>query len=104
MDVAALLSHEARRASSVTAATLFRVMDEVHPTLIIDEMDETLRSHNPDLYAVFNGSHSRVEAKVWRNVKEGDDWVTKEFWPRRCRRRATPADAWHPTCGRVTAG
>ena len=36
-------------ASSITAASIFRVIDDQRPTLLIDEADRVIRGDNPEL-------------------------------------------------------
>lgn len=56
--------------SNITAAALFRSIQEWSPTLLIDEADSFLKD-NEDLRGVINAGHSRKNAYVIRC--EGDD-------------------------------
>ena len=57
--------------SSMTGATLFRIMDRYRPTLFVHEIDEVLKSNDPGLISILNGAHSRAEAMVPRCSKDG---------------------------------
>jgi putative DNA primase/helicase len=52
-------------ASSISAAALFRAIEEFKPTLLIDEADSFL-TDNEDLRNVLNSGHTRSTAKVVR--------------------------------------
>jgi putative DNA primase/helicase len=66
-------------ASSVTGAIVYRVIDAVHPTLLIDELDSMLVSEekNKELIGIFNAGHKRAMAWVHRCV--GDDSLPRRF-------------------------
>ena len=66
-------------ASSITAASIFRVIDDQRPTLLIDEADRVIRGDNPDLLAVLNSSHRRGNAYVMRCVEQGGEQIVKKF-------------------------
>lgn len=57
-------------------ASLFRMIDSIQPTLLIDEVD-VLRSSRP-LQAVLNAGY-RVGGSVTRSVRIGGDWVPQAF-------------------------
>ena len=63
-------------AVNVTAAALFRVVDAVRPTLLVDEADTFLRDRE-DLRGVLNAGHSRATAIVVRTI--GDDHEVRTF-------------------------
>ena len=66
-------------ASSITAASIFRVIDDQRPALLIDEADRVIRGDNPDLLAVLNSSHRRGNAYVMRCVEQGGEQIVKKF-------------------------
>ena len=71
-------------ASSITASSIFRIIDAHHPTLIIDEADSFMVG-NEEMRGVINSSHRRRNAFVIRTEKVGDDFVPKRFTTgRRC--------------------
>ena len=53
-------------ASSITAASVFRVIEEVQPTLLLDEADQMLSDRTSLLVAVLNSSHRKSSAFVMR--------------------------------------
>lgn len=63
-------------AANVTPATLFRVIERWHPTLLIDEVD-TFVSDKPELRGVLNSGHMRSQAFVLRCV--GDSLIPQQF-------------------------
>ena len=63
-------------ASSITPASLFRVVELVRPTLLIDEAD-TFATDNDELRGIINSGHSRDSAHVIRTV--GDDHEPRSF-------------------------
>jgi putative DNA primase/helicase len=62
-------------ASSITAASLFRVIEAARPTLLLDEADTYARD-NEDLRGVLNAGH-RSDGAVIRTV--GDDHEPRQF-------------------------
>src|SRR5439155_3818534 len=56
--------------SSITPSALFRAIDAMKPTLLLDEMDNGRLHDDPDLRAVLNSGHTRGSASVLRNVGE----------------------------------
>jgi putative DNA primase/helicase len=63
-------------ASSISPAALYRSIEKVSPTLILDEADATL-TDNEELRGVINSGHARQNAFVIRSV--GDDHEPKRF-------------------------
>lgn len=64
-------------ASSISAATIYRVVEQRCPTLVIDEMDAA--RENEDLRAVLNSGHSRDLAFIIRCVGEGANLEPRRF-------------------------
>ena len=62
---------------SITASSLFRYIEQVRPTLIIDEAD-TFMGDNEELRGILNSGHTKTAANVIRNVE-----VEGEHRPRR---------------------
>jgi len=66
MDLVELLSYRSLGVSNITAAAMFRIISEYHPTLLIDEADTFLKA-NEELRGIINagyeqgGKVSRVE-------------------------------------------
>lgn len=67
-------------AENITASAVFRAVAAVHPTLLIDEADQSLRddrgNNNGDLVSILNGGHERGGQAV-RTV--GDDHEPRAF-------------------------
>jgi virulence-associated protein VagC len=64
-------------ASGISAAAIFRTVEEHQPTLIIDEMDSM--KGNEDLRGVLNSGHTRDLAFVIRVVGEGGNMEARRF-------------------------
>jgi putative DNA primase/helicase len=62
--------------SNVTASVIFRAVEKLHPTLLIDEADSFL-TDNEELRGIVNSGHRRESAHVLRNV--GDDHEPRLF-------------------------
>ena len=62
--------------ANVTAAALFRTVEKVQPTLLIDEADTFIRNGD-ELRGILNSGHSRTNAFVLRTV--GDDHEPRRF-------------------------
>jgi len=74
-----LIGHIAPRAlsvSNITAASLFRVVEKYHPTLLVDEADSFLKD-NEELRGILNSGHNRATARVIRTT--GDDYEPSVF-------------------------
>jgi Protein of unknown function (DUF3631) len=59
------LAPRARLASNVTAPVVFRLIEQEHPTLLIDEADTFLGAKS-DLGGILNSGHTPAAAFVWR--------------------------------------
>jgi putative DNA primase/helicase len=64
-------------ASNISASSLFRYIEAVRPTLLIDEAD-TFVKDNEELRGILDSGHTRVAANIIRNVE-----VNGEHKPRR---------------------
>ena len=62
--------------SNISAPALFRVIEAVRPTLLIDEADSFARE-NDELRGIINSGHTRTSAFVIRTV--GDDFEARQF-------------------------
>lgn len=70
------LTARAITASSISPAALFRAIDAWNPTLLIDEVDATLKD-NEELRGIINSGHTRDSAYVIRTV--GDTFTPTKF-------------------------
>jgi putative DNA primase/helicase len=66
-----------KRSDNITAAAVYRAVEALRPTLLIDEADTYLHD-NKDLRGILNSGH-RSDGTVTRMVKQGDEWVPKDF-------------------------
>ena len=71
------LTPKSELVASITASSLFRYIEQVRPTLIIDEGD-TFMGDNEELRGILNSGHTKTAANVIRNVE-----VEGEHRPRR---------------------
>src|SRR5262245_9899625 len=71
------LTPKSELAANITASSLFRYIEAVRPTLLIDEADSFVKD-NEQLRGVLNSGHTKVAANVIRNVE-----INGEHKPRR---------------------
>lgn len=76
LDVLKALVRRALGASNITAAALFRIVEMMAPTLLIDEAD-TFLAEREELRGIINAGHTRSSAVVVRTV--GDDHEPRVF-------------------------
>jgi hypothetical protein len=72
------VTSKALAAANITAAALFRAIEQWRPTMLIDEADTFLRD-NEELRGVLNAGHYRPTAYVIRAVPVGDTWEPQKF-------------------------
>jgi hypothetical protein len=75
LDAIGLVACKSLPTSSVTAAAIFRAIEAVRPTLLVDEADRFLAG-NEELIAVVNSGH-KTDGQVLRCV--GDDFEVRSF-------------------------
>jgi putative DNA primase/helicase len=66
-------------AANVTASTLFRAVEQFHPTLLVDEADTFLTSRD-ELRGVLSSGHHRPGAVVVRTVGDNHEVRTFSTW------------------------
>ena len=71
------LTPKSELAANITAASLFRYIEAVRPTLLIDEAD-TFVKDNEELRGILNSGHTRLAANIIRTVE-----INGEHRPRR---------------------
>ncbi len=76
LDMLGCLVPRALTTANATPAAIFRTIEELKPTLLIDEAD-TFLHRNDELRGVLNSGHRRATAKVLR--LEGDDHSPRQF-------------------------
>jgi putative DNA primase/helicase len=75
-----MMSYAAHMVSSITPASLFRVVDEYGVTLTVDEADNALRDEKSDLLGIMNAGRDRMTAWVMRAEAVGDrKFKVREF-------------------------
>jgi putative DNA primase/helicase len=75
-----ILQHLVRKplmASNLSAAVVFRLVDEQQPTLLMDEVETYLTDERAELRGILNGSHSRDTA--WTARCEGESNAVRMF-------------------------
>jgi hypothetical protein len=71
------LTPRAELASNISPSALFRYVEEIRPTLLIDEADSFVKD-NEELRGILNSGHTKAAAYVIRNVE-----INGEHKPRR---------------------
>jgi hypothetical protein len=77
LEVIHSLAKEGRLVSNISLAALFRITQQIQPTLFIDEADMLLKNADPTLVGLINSSHTKAGANVIRCV--GEDFQTQIF-------------------------
>jgi len=72
------LTPKSELASNITAAALFRYIEAVRPTLLIDEADSFVKD-NEELRGVLNSGHTKVAANIIRNVEVNGEHKARRF-------------------------
>src|SRR6516225_6140184 len=72
------LTPKSELASNITAAALFRHIEAVRPTLLIDEAD-TFVKNNEELRGILDSGHTRVAAQIIRNVEANGEHKPRRF-------------------------
>ena len=71
------LTPRSELASNISPSALFRYVEEIRPTLLIDEADSFVKD-NEEMRGILNSGHTKAAAHVIRNVE-----VSGEHKPRR---------------------
>lgn len=66
-------------ASNISPAALFRSIDALQPTLLIDEVDTFLRENN-ELRGLINAGHTRTAAFIYRTTGEDHTLTPFNLW------------------------
>ena len=75
-----LMAHNARMAASISPSSLFRAVDALHVSIMIDEGDNVFKNVNPDLLSITNAGADKMTAKVMRSEATGDgQFISREF-------------------------
>jgi hypothetical protein len=65
-------------ASNISPSAIYRHIENVRPTLLIDEADTFLKDNN-EMRGILNGGHTKAGASVLRNVEVNGEHTTKRF-------------------------
>lgn len=76
LGVIAQLANRALATSNITPASIFRIIEEAKPTLLIDEAD-TFLGKSEDMRGIINSGHGRTGASIIRTV--GDEHKPRRF-------------------------
>jgi putative DNA primase/helicase len=79
LSVVQTLVPRALSTSNITPAAVFRVIEAIKPTLLIDEADTFLRGSD-DLRGILNGGHNRALARVIRIAGENLEPMVFNIW------------------------
>ena len=77
MEVIQSLSKEGVLVSNISQAALYRITEQLQPTLLIDEADMFVSNGSQELVGFLNSSHNKSGSTVVRCV--GDDYQAKPF-------------------------
>ena len=72
------LTPRSELASNISASALFRYIEEVRPTLLVDEAD-TFVKENEELRGILNSGHTKAAANVIRNVETNGEHKPRRF-------------------------
>jgi putative DNA primase/helicase len=72
------LTPRSELASNITPSALFRYIEEVRPTLLIDEADSFIKD-NEELRGILNSGHTKTAAYVIRTVEVAGDHKPRRF-------------------------
>ena len=86
LETIGLLVPKRLTASSATSASIFRVIEAVKPTLLLDEADQFFSQTKSELLGILNSSHRRSGAYVIRTEE-----INRELIPRKF-------STWGPIC------
>ncbi|MCC5976170.1 MAG: DUF3631 domain-containing protein [Rubellimicrobium sp.] len=78
MEVLEAVLPRALLASNASTAAIFRAIETMHPSLLLDEADTWLRQ-NEELAGIINSGHTRRTASVLRTVEVNGDHVVRRF-------------------------
>jgi putative DNA primase/helicase len=82
--------------SNITAATVFRAIEQWHPTLLVDEFD-TYGDEMVELRGILNSGHCAANAFVIRTVGNGAGDFTAQTYSTWCPKALAKIGKLHPT-------
>lgn len=69
--------------NNMKAATLFRIAEKWHPSLMLDEVDLMLKSDD-EIINLINAGHHRGASQVWRLVGDNHEPKAFDVWGAKC--------------------
>lgn len=78
LDLLTRLVYRPTPAANISTATIYRLIEAIRPTFLLDEVD-TFLSAIPDMVGILNSGHQRATAFVWRTEAVGDEWKPEKF-------------------------
>ena len=69
--------------NNMKAATLFRISEKWHPSLMLDEVDLMLKSDD-EIINLVNAGHHRGASQVWRLVGDNHEPKSFDVWGAKC--------------------
>ena len=72
------LTPRSELASNISPSALFRYIEHVRPTLLIDEADSFI-SASEEMRGILNSGHTKVAANIIRNVETNGEHKPKRF-------------------------
>jgi hypothetical protein len=79
MRILGRLASRALLTISVTPASLFRVVDMLDPTLLVDELDKLIQDKNSEILSILLAGHERELAKVFKCAGDATDIKLRAF-------------------------
>src|SRR5215831_13799456 len=72
------LTPRSELASNITPSALFRYVEDVRPTLLIDEADSFLKG-NEEMRGILDSGHTKTAANIIRNVEVNGQYKARRF-------------------------
>lgn len=80
LDLVHAISNKGFISSNMTSATIYRLIDQHQPTLIIDEADTFVANCTSDMTGIINSGHGKNRAYVSRCVGDGHEVQQFSTW------------------------
>ena len=77
LELVDAFSNDSRTVSNATPAAIFRLIDSVRPTLILDEADTFVQNASEEMRGILNSGHKKSTASILRC--NGKDHEPKQF-------------------------
>lgn len=80
MEVIHSMAKDGLLVSNLSPAVLYRITEQIQPTLFIDEADTFLKNGDAEVNGIINSSHTKSAANVTRCVGENHETHTFSTW------------------------